>query len=76
MNKTAFRIIPGRQPGLFRPQLGKRVFWFFWQWYDIKHPPSGALVESVVSVWNLAINPEKIDQGRAWKNSIDGDIKP
>jgi len=65
MKKIAFRIIPGRQPGLFRPQVGKRVFWLWWQWYDIKHPPdTEGISEAVISVWNLASNLDRVNAFR------------
>lgn len=75
MKKTAFRIIPGRQRGLFRPQVGKRVFWVFWQWHDIKHPPEAeGISEAVISVWNLAASIEHSQ--RQWKSAVSGSIKP
>lgn len=80
MKKTAFRIIPGRQPGQYRPQIGKRVFWFFWQWSDMHTSTTAAnLTNALITVWNICAHLENTKNnahGDNWKAAINSDIKP
>lgn len=71
MEKTAFRVIPGKQLGTFRPQIGKRVFGLWWQWHDMQWPPESPNIgDAVLSIFCL------VTAGDDWQRIANESIKP